>query len=103
MTIGLEYRISTTLTSLGLPHWIQYATASGREGIPGHLLTPKIIHYWVIIQNQLVRLDQIEVLGLVSDLDGMPSHSLKLALHHLLLSKLAAEDNAPQHSQPLYW
>ena len=39
MITGLEYRISTTLSSLGLPHWIQYGTAPGREGIPGHLLT----------------------------------------------------------------
>ena len=103
MTTGLEYRISTTLTSLGLPHWIQYVTAPGHPGIPGHLLTPKIMHYWVIIQNQLVRLDQNEVIGLVSHMDTLPSHSLKLGLHRLLLSKCTTGDNTPQYSQPLYW
>ena len=103
MITGLEYRISTTLSSLGLPHWIQYVTAPGREGIPGHLLTPRILHDWVIIQNQLVRLDQIEVTGLVSHLDGMPSHSLKLALHRLLLSKCSSDDSVTEYSQSLYW
>ena len=103
MITGLEYRISTTLSALGLPHWIQYATAPGREGIPGHLLTPRIMHYWVIIQNHLVRLDQIEVVDLVSQIDGQPSHSLKLALHRLLLSKCDSDNDESSYNHPLYW
>ena len=51
------------------------------------------MHYWVIIQNHLVRLDQIEVVDLVSQIDGQPSHSLKLALHRLLLSKCDSDNN----------
>ncbi len=103
MTTGLEYRVSTTLTSLGLPHWIQYVTAPGHPGIPGHLLTPKIMHYWVIIQNQLVRLDHIEVVSLYSHCDGLPLHSFKFSLHRLLLSKCSSKDPSPQYHQPLYW
>ena len=103
MITGLEYRISTTLSTLGLPHWIQYASAPEREGIPGHLLTPRIMHYWVIFQNQLIRLDQLEIVDLVSKLDGMPSHRLKLALHHLLQNKCSSHSQELQYSHPLYW
>jgi len=103
MITGLEYRISTTLSVLGLPHWIQYATSPGREGIPGHLLTPRIMHYWVIVQNHLLRLDQLEVVDLVSHLDDTSSNSLKLALHRLLINKCRSYEYVTQYDQPLYW
>ena len=95
MRTGIDYRISSTLDNLELAYWVQYYREStGSIGV---------LYYWVIFQNQLIKINQSEVNKLVRDTHGMHSHSLKLAIHRLLVSKLDHTTQENSIDRNVYW
>lgn len=84
MQTGVDYRITSTLDNLELAYWVQYSEESLKQGSQG---VPLVLHYWIIFQNRLLKLDQSEAKKLLAETHGMHSHSLKLALHRLLVNK----------------
>ena len=95
MKTGIDYRISSTLDNLGLAHWVQYSRDfTGSIGV---------FNYWVIFQNKLIKISQSEANKLVSNTQGMPLYSLKLALHRLLVSKLETSTHENSVDRNIYW